>query len=108
MRPELIYPSAFLNFVFFGAKGTKYSIIIIDSVLHFSPYATTEAFALLKQKRPEPDATVAVKVGVDASTEEGPAEGSFAPGPQSMLERMPGVTSKNIKRIMKGVTSLRV
>ena len=63
---------------------------------------------MLKQRRPEPDAAAAVKVGVEASTEEGPSDGSFAPGPQSMLERMPGVTSKNIKRIMRGVTSLKV
>lgn len=71
-----------------------------------SPYQTAEIFAELKNKQEEPDPIKAVQVGLNAG--EDPLEQqSFNTVPQDMLRAVPGVTGKNMYRIILEVENMR-
>ncbi|KAL9609337.1 MAG: hypothetical protein Q9167_005882 [Letrouitia subvulpina] len=71
-----------------------------------SPYQTAEIFAELKNKQEEPDPIKAVQVGLTAG--EDPLEQqNFNTMPQDMLRAVPGVTGKNMYRIILEVENMR-
>ncbi|XP_053670214.1 DNA repair endonuclease XPF [Anopheles nili] len=74
-----------------------------------SPYATAQLFEELKQGKPEPDPDVALKVGSDeAGTDEAEAlDGLANVEVQEFLLKLPGITSRNIGRVMRQCKSLR-
>lgn len=66
-----------------------------------SPYATAQLFEELKQGKPEPDGAIAAEVG---SANAGPSEiDKFNPNIYDFLIRLPGITSKNITKVMRMV-----
>ena len=69
-----------------------------------SPYQTAEIFAELKNQQEEPDPIKAVQIGLLAG--ERAEEQSFNQAPQEMLRCVPGVTEKNLHRIMLEVGDL--
>ena len=71
-----------------------------------SPYQTAEIFAELKNKQDEPDPVKAVQVGLGMG--EDPYEKqNFNTTPQDMLRAVPGVTAKNVMRLILEVGDLR-
>ncbi|XP_062382559.1 DNA repair endonuclease XPF [Sardina pilchardus] len=70
-----------------------------------SPHATAELFHELKRGRQEPDAAAAQAVTAESDTV---AESTdlYNPGPYDMLLRMPGVSTKNCRALIKHVNSL--
>lgn len=70
-----------------------------------SPYATAELFEELKRGRQEPDAAAAQAVTAESDTVAEAAD-LYNPGPYDMLLRMPGVSTKNCRALIKHVNSL--
>lgn len=62
-----------------------------------SPHATAALFQELKEGQPEPDPATAVGIGV----EETPTDLAFNPAPQSFLQHLPGVTTKNLPSLLR-------
>ncbi|KAL8701180.1 MAG: hypothetical protein Q9224_000617 [Gallowayella concinna] len=71
-----------------------------------SPYQTAEIFAELKNKQDEPDPIKAVQVGLGLG-EDPYEQQSFNTTPQDMLRAVPGVTAKNVMRLILEVGDLR-
>ncbi|KAL8969611.1 MAG: hypothetical protein Q9183_001919 [Haloplaca sp. 2 TL-2023] len=71
-----------------------------------SPYQTAEIFAELKNKQNEPDPVKAVQVGLGMG-EDPYEQQSFNTTPQDMLRAVPGVTAKNVMRLILEVEDLR-
>ncbi|KAL9585146.1 MAG: hypothetical protein Q9203_004376 [Teloschistes exilis] len=71
-----------------------------------SPYQTAEIFAELKNKQEEPDPIKAVQVGLGIG-EDPYEQQSFNTTPQDMLRAVPGVTGKNLMRLVLEVGDLR-
>ncbi|KAI4233380.1 MAG: hypothetical protein L6R40_007106 [Gallowayella cf. fulva] len=71
-----------------------------------SPYQTAEIFAELKNKQDEPDPIKAVQVGLGMG-EDPYEQQSFNTTPQDMLRAVPGVTAKNVMRLILEVGDLR-
>ena len=71
-----------------------------------SPYQTAEIFAELKNKQEEPDPVKAVQMGLDAGQDPMDQQ-SFNMVPQDMLRAVPGVTGKNMHRIVLETEDLR-
>ncbi|KAI4105292.1 MAG: hypothetical protein L6R37_002840 [Teloschistes peruensis] len=71
-----------------------------------SPYQTAEIFAELKNKQEEPDPIKAVQVGLGMG-EDPYEQQSFNTTPQDMLRAVPGVTGKNLMRLVLEVGDLR-
>lgn len=63
-----------------------------------SPYQTAEIFEELKKQQDEPDPLRAVQIGLENG--ENPESRAFNQTPQDMLRAVPGVTSKNIARLI--------
>ncbi|XP_049301465.1 DNA repair endonuclease XPF [Anopheles funestus] len=74
-----------------------------------SPYSTAQLFEELKQGKAEPDPDVAVKVGSDeaANDEHDTLDGLANVEVQEFLLKLPGITARNVRRIMRQCTSLR-
>ncbi|XP_051771690.1 DNA repair endonuclease XPF isoform X2 [Ctenopharyngodon idella] len=70
-----------------------------------SPYVTAELFQELKNGRPEPDATAAQAVTAESETVTESAD-LYNPGPYDFLLRMPGVSVKNFKSLIKHASCL--
>ncbi|XP_035780009.1 DNA repair endonuclease XPF-like [Anopheles albimanus] len=111
-----------------GASGTSQNEDIMAKLqlltIHFSklrlvwspsPYATAQLFEELKQGKAEPDPAVAVKIGCDElATDEvepsGATDGALLANSadvQEFLIRLPGITSRNIGRVMRRCRSIR-
>ncbi|KAL8998992.1 MAG: hypothetical protein Q9169_002098 [Polycauliona sp. 2 TL-2023] len=71
-----------------------------------SPYQTAEIFAELKNKQDEPDPVKAVQTGLGVG-EDPYEQQSFNTTPQDMLREVPGVTAKNMMRLILEVGDLR-
>ncbi|KAL8749781.1 MAG: hypothetical protein Q9184_006669 [Pyrenodesmia sp. 2 TL-2023] len=71
-----------------------------------SPYQTAEIFAELKSKQEEPDPIKAVQIGLGLG-EDPYEQQSFNTTPQDMLRAVPGVTAKNMLRLILEVSDLR-
>ena len=71
-----------------------------------SPYQTAEIFAELKNKQDEPDPVRAVQIGLGMG-EDPYEQQSFNTIPQDMLRAVPGVTAKNMMRLILEVRDLR-
>uniref|UniRef100_A0A182R4N6 DNA repair endonuclease XPF n=1 Tax=Anopheles funestus TaxID=62324 RepID=A0A182R4N6_ANOFN len=74
-----------------------------------SPYSTAQLFEELKQGKAEPDPDVAVKVGSDeaGNDEHDTLDGLANVEVQEFLLKLPGITARNVRRIMRQCTSLR-
>ncbi|XP_067224956.1 DNA repair endonuclease XPF [Chanodichthys erythropterus] len=70
-----------------------------------SPYVTAELFQELKNGRPEPDAVAAQAVTAESETVTESAD-LYNPGPYDFLLRMPGVSVKNFKSLIKHASCL--
>ncbi|XP_054625015.1 DNA repair endonuclease XPF isoform X2 [Dunckerocampus dactyliophorus] len=70
-----------------------------------SPHATAELFLELKQGRLEPDAAAAQAVTAESDTVSESAE-LYNAGPYDFLLKMPGVSTKNLRALMKSADSL--
>ncbi|KAL8859803.1 MAG: hypothetical protein Q9178_003635 [Gyalolechia marmorata] len=71
-----------------------------------SPYQTAEIFAELKNKQEEPDPVKAVQIGLGMG-EDPYEQQSFNTTPQDMLRAVPGVTGKNMMRLILEVGDLK-
>ncbi|KAL8904448.1 MAG: hypothetical protein Q9171_007051 [Xanthocarpia ochracea] len=71
-----------------------------------SPYQTAEIFAELKNKQDEPDPVKAVQIGLGMG-EDPYEQQSFNTTPQDMLRAVPGVTAKNMMRLILEVGDLK-
>ena len=69
-----------------------------------SPYQTAEIFEELKKNQDEPDPIKASQIGLNAG--ENPEEQTFSQTPQDMLRAVPGITAKNMGRLVLEVGSL--
>lgn len=69
------------------------------------PFETAHLFRELKTSEEEPNEQVAAQVGVDEEDEDG--EGAFNTGPMQFLRSLPGINSKNIRRIIDSVSTVR-
>ncbi|XP_053658492.1 DNA repair endonuclease XPF [Anopheles marshallii] len=75
-----------------------------------SPYSTAQLFEELKQGKAEPDPDVAVKVGSDEAANNDEYEtldGLANVEVQEFLLKLPGITARNVRRVMRQCTSLR-
>lgn len=63
-----------------------------------SPYQTAEIFEELKKQQDEPDPIKAVQAGLEDG--EDPESKTFNQTPQEMLRAVPGVTNKNLARLV--------
>ncbi|XP_050068423.1 DNA repair endonuclease XPF [Anopheles maculipalpis] len=75
-----------------------------------SPYSTAQLFEELKQGKAEPDPDVAVKVGSDEATndeQDGTLDGLGNVEVQEFLLKLPGITTRNVRRILRQCVSLR-
>ncbi|XP_066520593.1 DNA repair endonuclease XPF [Hoplias malabaricus] len=70
-----------------------------------SPHATAELFQDLKRGRQEPDATAAQAITAESETVEESAD-LYNPGPFDFLLRMPGVSVKNFRGLIKHGASI--
>ncbi|OLN96390.1 DNA repair protein rad16-like protein 1 [Colletotrichum chlorophyti] len=70
-----------------------------------SPYQTAEIFESLKSQEDEPDPITAVRAGLDKDMRA--EDQAFNLEPQEMLAAVPGVTPKNIMRIVLATENLR-
>jgi len=70
-----------------------------------SPYQTAEIFEELKKNQDEPDPLKAVQVGLGIG--EDPNDRTFNQTPQDMLRAVPGITNKNINRLVLEAGSIR-
>ncbi|KAJ3152164.1 hypothetical protein HDU89_001383 [Geranomyces variabilis] len=82
-------------------------------VLHFqklrivwssSPAATAEIFVELKKNQEEPDMKAAMAVGVDSSEA---IDSAYSITPSDVLRSLPGITSKNYRRVMSQIRDLK-
>jgi len=69
-----------------------------------SPYQTAEIFEELKKNQEEPDPIKASQIGLNVG--ETPEEQTFNQTPQDMLRGVPGITAKNMARVVLQVGSL--
>ncbi|KAF9930842.1 hypothetical protein FBU30_011209 [Linnemannia zychae] len=69
-----------------------------------SVYQTVEIFEDLKRSEDEPDMLQAQAVGVDADQA---IDSAYNLTPQDILRSLPGITSKNYKKVMKSVENIR-
>ncbi|CAG8504551.1 10589_t:CDS:10 [Paraglomus brasilianum] len=69
-----------------------------------SPYATVEIFEDLKKSHEEPDAEKAMAIGVEEGEE---TDSMYNANSQDVLRALPGITSKNYKRVMTQVENLK-
>uniref|UniRef100_A0A182QSS3 DNA repair endonuclease XPF n=1 Tax=Anopheles farauti TaxID=69004 RepID=A0A182QSS3_9DIPT len=75
-----------------------------------SPYSTAQLFEELKQGKAEPDPDVAVKVGSDETPNDDHGDTVDALANvevQEFLLKLPGITTRNVGRIMRQCRSLR-
>uniref|UniRef100_A0A182Y440 DNA repair endonuclease XPF n=1 Tax=Anopheles stephensi TaxID=30069 RepID=A0A182Y440_ANOST len=75
-----------------------------------SPYSTAQLFEELKQGKAEPDPDVAVKVGSDEAVhdeQDGSLDGLGNVEVQEFLLKLPGITTRNVRRILRQCVSLR-
>lgn len=73
-----------------------------------SPYATAQLFDELKQGRPEPDPLQAAALGSDESTRElDNIVDKLNTGIYDFLLKLPGITAKNIGKIMSKVANFK-
>jgi DNA excision repair protein ERCC-4 len=93
-------------------KSTMSKLVLLT--LHFpklrifwcnTPHATAKLFYEMKQSGAEPDAATASAIGADAPGEL--LESKYAPEPEAVLRKIPGVTAANALRIMDSVANLR-
>ncbi|WYZ39271.1 hypothetical protein EsH8_III_001185 [Colletotrichum jinshuiense] len=70
-----------------------------------SPYQTAEIFESLKSQEDEPDPIAAVRAGLDKDMKA--EDQAFNLEPQEMLGAVPGVTPKNIMRLVLAAENLR-
>ncbi|KAK4965579.1 DNA repair protein RAD16 [Elasticomyces elasticus] len=63
-----------------------------------SPYQTAEIFSELKKQQDEPDPIRAVQIGLENGEDEGAR--SFSQLPQDMMRAVPGITAKNLSRLV--------
>ena len=71
-----------------------------------SSHATGEVFADLKRLEKEPDPATAVALNSESSDIVEAEDDGYAAGPKAFLSRLPGITSKNIRRVINSVESL--
>ena len=69
-----------------------------------SPYQTAEIFEELKKQHEEPDPIRAVQIGLDPG--EDADEKSWNQAPQDMLRAVPGITEKNLNRLILEVNNV--
>ncbi|KAI9656641.1 MAG: hypothetical protein M1831_004551 [Alyxoria varia] len=69
-----------------------------------SPYQTAEIFEELKKQQYEPDPVQAVQIGLEAG--ESAEQQTFNQAPQDMLRVVPGVTTKNMGKIIMKVENM--
>ncbi|CAG8531507.1 8007_t:CDS:10 [Paraglomus occultum] len=69
-----------------------------------SPHATVEIFEDLKKSHEEPDAEKAMAIGVEEGEE---IDSMYNVNSQDVLRALPGITSKNYKRVMTQVENLK-
>jgi DNA excision repair protein ERCC-4 len=69
-----------------------------------SPYQTAEIFEELKKNQDEPDPIKAVQLGLGMI--EDPNDRTFNQTPQDMLRTVPGITNKNLNRLVLEVGNL--
>lgn len=69
-----------------------------------SPYQTAEIFEELKKNQDEPDPIKASQIGLNAG--ENPDEQAFNQTPQDMLRAVPGITAKNMGRVVLEVGNM--
>lgn len=73
-----------------------------------SPYATAQLFDELKQGKPEPDASQAAALGSDDSTRElDSIVDKLNPNIYDFLLKLPGISMKNVVRVMTKVKTLK-
>eukprot|EP00035_Acanthoeca_spectabilis_P009230 m.164481 g.164481 ORF g.164481 m.164481 type:complete len:903 (-) comp14657_c0_seq4:1398-4106(-) len=72
-----------------------------------NPSATADSFAALKKHQAEPDEALAASIATETTDVLESADDGFAPGPKAFLSKLPGITSSNIRRVMRGVKNLR-
>lgn len=73
-----------------------------------SPYATAQLFDELKQGKPEPDPTQAAGVGSDETTKElDNIVDKLNTNIYDFLLKLPGITTRNIAKVMTTVKNLR-
>lgn len=69
-----------------------------------SPYQTAEIFEELKKQQPEPDPMRAVQIGLEAGEEA--EQQTYNLAPQDMLRAVPGVTAKNVGKLVFEVENM--
>lgn len=73
-----------------------------------SPYATAQLFEEIKQNRDEPNADVAAALGSTESTKElDKIVDKINPNVHDFLLKLPGITSRNINKVMREVKDLK-
>jgi DNA excision repair protein ERCC-4 len=72
-----------------------------------TPTATAEAFAALKKHQAEPDEALAASIATETTDILEKTDDGYAPGPKALLSKLPGITSSNIRKVMRGVKNLR-
>ncbi|XP_073228243.1 DNA repair endonuclease XPF-like [Porites lutea] len=102
--------SSFSSEVSFNDISSKLSLL----TLHFpklrilwchSPYATAELFDELKANYPEPDASTAMSIGSEDTS--AASDITYNIGPQDFILKLPGISFKNHRFIMKNVTNIQ-
>ncbi|PSK34389.1 DNA repair protein rad16 [Elsinoe australis] len=71
-----------------------------------SPYQTAEIFEELKKLQEEPDPVKAVSIGLNQNGEDEEGGKTFAQTPMDMLRMVPGVTPKNLGKIVLEMESV--
>ncbi|XP_013791709.1 DNA repair endonuclease XPF-like [Limulus polyphemus] len=69
-----------------------------------SPYVSSEMLELLKLGKDQPDAAHAIKISSQETGEE--LSDIYAAAPQDFLSHLPGISFRNVRPMMKNVTSL--
>ncbi|KAG9288310.1 hypothetical protein G9A89_021341 [Geosiphon pyriformis] len=69
-----------------------------------SPYETVKIFKDLKQSHDEPDTDKAMAIGLEEGEQ---IESAYNLSPQDFLRALPGITSKNYKRVMSQVENIK-
>lgn len=95
-----------------SAQSTSSKLALLT--LHFpglrilwcrSPHATAELFEELKQEQPQPDADTAMGIGQDSLDRIENA--TYSAVAQDFLLQLPGINTKNYRRLMDGVEDLQ-
>ncbi|KAF2223583.1 DNA repair protein-like protein RAD1 [Elsinoe ampelina] len=71
-----------------------------------SPYQTAEIFDELKKLQEEPDPVKAVSIGLNQNGEDEEGGKTFAQAPMDMLRMVPGVTPKNLGKLVLEMESV--